>query len=148
MRKSGQTRFPTPEQQRHLFEVIRYHRYPEKNTAVVQISFKLGLRAQEIALLQIKEVAKLNSAGTDFKLLEVMSLPSAYTKGANVQGRPKSHYQRKTVNFDVASFAKVVQQIEALAKAGADIDLENSHPSVRKHKGKFSDLPMVDAALR
>jgi hypothetical protein len=148
MPKSGQARVPTPGQQRHLFKVIRHQRHPEKNTAIMQISFKLGLRAQEIALLQIKEVAKLNPAGTDFKLLEIMSLPAAYTKGADALGRSKSHYRRKTVSFDVASFAKVVQQIEALAKAGADIDPENFHPPVRKHKGKSRDLPMVDAALR
>lgn len=148
MPKSGQARVPTPEQQHHLFEVIRHHRHPEKNTAIMQISFKLGLRVQEIALLQVKEIAKLNPAGTDFKLLEIMSLPAAYTKGADALGRSKSHYQRKTVNFDVASFAKVVKQIEALAKAGADINPEDFYPPVRKHKGKSRDLPMVDAALR
>ena len=53
------------------------------------ISFKLGLRAQEIALLQIKEVARLNTTGTGFKLLEVMALPAAYTKGADAMGRSK-----------------------------------------------------------
>ena len=51
MAKSGQARVPTPAQQRHLFQVIQQHRHPEKNTAIMQISFKLGLRAQEIALL-------------------------------------------------------------------------------------------------
>ncbi len=72
MSKSGQARVPTREQQSHLFQVIREHRHPEKNTAIMQISFKLGLRAQEIALLQVKEVAKLNPSGNDFKLLEIM----------------------------------------------------------------------------
>lgn len=43
----------------------------------MQISFQLGLRAQEISLLQVKEVAKLNAAGTAFTLHEVMSLPAA-----------------------------------------------------------------------
>lgn len=79
MAKSGQARVPTTQQQQHLFETIRLHRHPEKNSAIMQISFKLGLRAQEIALLQVKEVAQLNQAGTAFKLHEVMSLPAAYT---------------------------------------------------------------------
>ena len=52
MSKSGQARVPTAEEQAHLFEVINAHRHPVKNTAIMQISFKLGLRAQEIALLQ------------------------------------------------------------------------------------------------
>ncbi len=58
MPKSGQARVLTSKQQDHLFAVIQQHRHPEKNTAIMQISFKLGLRAQEIALLQIKEVAQ------------------------------------------------------------------------------------------
>ncbi len=91
MAKSGQARVPTPAQQRHLFVVIQHHRHPEKNTAIMQISFKLGLRAQEIALLQVKEVARLNPAGDGFQLLEVMSLPAAYTKGADAMKRSKSH---------------------------------------------------------
>ncbi|WP_299975599.1 site-specific integrase [uncultured Pseudoteredinibacter sp.] len=148
MSKSGQARVPTREQQSHLFQVIREHRHPEKNTAIMQISFKLGLRAQEIALLQVKEVAKLNPSGNDFKLLEIMSLPAAYTKGADAMKRSKSHYQRKTISFDIESFDKVVQQIEALAKSGADINPENFYPPVKQHKGKSRDLPMVDQDLR
>tara|TARA_R110002050_G_scaffold17413_9_gene51779 strand:- start:3957 stop:4121 length:165 start_codon:yes stop_codon:yes gene_type:complete len=54
MPKTGQARALTTEQQDHIFDMIQHHRYPEKNTAIMQISFKLGLRAQEIALLQIK----------------------------------------------------------------------------------------------
>ncbi|WP_444904812.1 tyrosine-type recombinase/integrase [Microbulbifer sp. CnH-101-E] len=148
MPKSGQARVPTREQQSLLFKVIQDHRHPEKNTAIMQISFKLGLRAQEIALLQVKEVAKLNSMGTELKLLEVMSLPAAYTKGADAMGRSKSHYQRKTISFDIESFDKVVRQIEALAKSGADVNPENFYPPVKHHKGKSRDLPMVDLDLR
>lgn len=42
MSKTGQARVLTPEQFGHLLSVIREHRYPEKNTALVQISFKLA----------------------------------------------------------------------------------------------------------
>jgi len=114
----------------------------------MQVSFKLGLRAQEIALLQIKEVAQLNATGTDFKLLEIMSLPAAYTKGADAMGRSKSQYQRKSISFDVGSFNQLVHQIEKLAKAGADINPEDFYPPVKQHKGKSRDLPLVDKALR
>jgi len=43
MSKTGQARVLRPEQFAHLLNV-KEHRYPEKNTALVQISFKLGLR--------------------------------------------------------------------------------------------------------
>jgi hypothetical protein len=91
MRKSGQARVLTAKQQEQLFIAIKQHRHPEKNAAIMQVSFKLGLRAQEIALLQIKEVARLKASGTDFELLEVMSLPAAYTKGADAMGRSNTH---------------------------------------------------------
>lgn len=148
MAKSGQARVPTPEQQRYLFQVIQHHRHSEKNTAIMQISFKLGLRVQEIALLQIKEVAKLYTSGTDFKLHEVMSLPAAYTKGSDAMNRSKTENQRRTVSFDIETFDRVVQQIGALAKAGAEIDPENFYPPQRKHRGKSRDLPLVDKDLR
>ena len=144
MAKSGQARVPSANQQRQLFEIIQQHRHPEKNTAIMQISFKLGLRAQEIALLQIKEIAQLNSSGTEFKLLEVMGLPAAYTKGANAMGRSKSTYQRKSISFDVRSFDQLVRHIEKLAKASAEINPEDFYPPVKTHKGKSRDLPMVD----
>jgi len=148
MPRSGQARVPTAEQQAHLFKVIKDHRHVEKNTAIMKISFKLGLRAQEIALLQIKEVARLNQTGTDFKLLEIMSLPAAYTKGADAMGRSKSPYQRKTISFHIDSFNKTVRQIETLVKAGAKINPEDFYPPVKKHKGKSRDLPLIDIDLR
>ena len=148
MAKSGQARVLTSQQQTRLFEVIQEHRHPEKNTAIMQISFKLGLRAQEISLLQVKEVAKLNTTGTDFKLLELMSLPAAYTKGADAMKRSKSQYQRKMISFDIHSFDNVVRQIEKLAKSGVDVNPEDFYPPVKKHRGKSRDLPMVDKDLR
>ncbi|WP_444957745.1 hypothetical protein [Microbulbifer sp. ZKSA002] len=45
---------------------------------------------------------------TELKLLELMSLPASYTKGADAMGRSKSHYQCKTISFDIEIFNKVV----------------------------------------
>ncbi len=152
MAKSGQARVPTKQQQAHLFDVIKTKRHSEKNTAIMQISFKLGLRAQEIALLQIKEVARLanhsKNSSRSFVLHEVMSLPAAYTKGADAMKRSKSTYKRQSVSFKVEAFDAVIRQVEALAKAGSDINPEDFYPPVKKHKGKSRDLPMVDNELR
>lgn len=152
MAKSGQARVPTAEEKQRLFEVIRQHRHPEKNTAIMQISFKLGLRVQEIALLELKEVCRLGRGRKmlprDFTIHQVMSLPAAYTKGADALGRSKSKYERKTVSFSVDEFNRVVDQIEALAKANAEIDSTAFYPAVKQHKGKSRDLPLVDEELR
>lgn len=95
-----------------------------------------------------RKFAKLNSQGSDFKLLEVMALPVAYTKGADAMNRSKTVYQRKAVSFQLEMFNKIVQQIEKLAKSGATVNPDDSYPPLRRHKGKSRDLPMVDSELR
>lgn len=147
MPKNGQARVPSLEEQRRLFQVIQEHRHPEKNTAIMQISFKLGLRAQEIALLQVKEIAQLKSPG-EFKLLKVMALPAAYTKGADAMNRSKTVYERKTISFKKHEFDQMIRQVEKLAQAGATIEPKDFYPPVKQHRGKSRDLPMVDSALR
>ncbi|MBD3668536.1 MAG: site-specific integrase [Kangiella sp.] len=148
MGKSGQARVLSPEQQRRLFGQIQKHRHPEKNNAIMQISFKLGLRAQEISLLQIKEVARLKYNGSDYDLLEVMSLPAAYTKGADAMNRSKTQYKRKTVSFSVHDFNRIILQVSKLAKSGADINPEDFYPELKRHKGKTRDLPLINQSLR
>lgn len=142
--KNGKARVPSPSEQENLFSVIKKHRHPEKNTAIMQISFKLGLRVQEISLLQIKEVADLlpQSLSDPFKIHKVMSLPAAYTKGA------RNSSERKTVSFTVYEFNKLIENVASLAKAGAEIVPEKLYPERKKRKGKSRDLPMVDESLR
>lgn len=152
MPKSGQARVPTVEEQRHLFNVILQHRHPEKNTALMRISFSLGLRVQEIALLQIKEVCRLHprrkAQPISYDLHNVMALPAAYTKGANALSRSKSNYERQSVSFTVHEFNRILKQVESLAKAGTEIKPEEFYPAVKSHKGKSRDLPLVDLDLR
>ena len=148
MPKAGQARVPTTAEWKRVFEVIQDHRHPEKNTAIMQISAKLGLRAQEIALLQIKEVARLKKSPPGFTLYKVMSLPAAYTKGANAMGRSSPQYTRRTVSFSVETFDQVVAQIVDLAQAGVEVDPKRFYPAVRKRAGQSRDLPLVDEDLR
>lgn len=153
MAKSGQARVLKPEEQERLFQVIKNHRYPEKNTAIMQISFKLGLRVQEIALLQLKDVCRpkryIKNQPRDFELLEIMALPAAYTKGSDAMQRSKEKYlERRSMTFKKADFDKIVRQVEKLARAGAEVNPEEFYPPLREHKGKSRDLPMVDLDLR
>lgn len=151
MPKSGQARVLTPDQFAHLLAVIQQHRHLEKNTALIQISYKLGLRVQEIALLQLKEVCRLGpttGSTRDFTLHEILALPAAYTKGADALKRSKSVYQRRTISFKKHDFDQLVRQIEKLAKVGGEINPEDFYPELKKHCGKSRDLPMKDPALR
>lgn len=152
MAKSGQARVLTDEQQAELFAAIQKRRYPEKNTAIMRISFCLGLRVQEIALLEIKEVARLlpQRSGLDrgFVLNEILSLPASYTKGANAVVKSSSTYNRTSIRFKKTEFDKVVAQIVALTKAGAPVIPADFYPDPVEHNGKARDLPMVNENLR
>jgi len=152
MAKSGQAHVPTAAEKRYLYDVIKEHRHPEKNTAIMKISFNLGLRVQEIALLQLKEVCRLGRVTVlvprEFTLHRIMALPAAYTKGANSMGRSQSKYKRKRVSFSVDEFEQILNQVETLVKAGAEIIPSSFYKPVIKHKGKSRDLPMKNASLR
>ena len=152
MAKSGQARVLSTEQFRHLMAEIEKHRHPEKNAAIMQVSFKLGLRVQEISLLTIKEVARLSgpAQAKTFKLLEIMSLPASYTKGANAtrNGQSNKTYNRRTIRFKVEDFNNLIEQVAAMARAGAVIDPKQFYPAVDSRTGTSRDLPMTDDALR
>ena len=77
-----------------------------------------------------------------------MTLPAAYTKGANAMGRSTPKYTRQTVSFSVEEFDQVVAQIVDLAKADAEVDPKSFYPPIKKRSGKSRDLPLVDEALR
>ena len=56
MPKNGKAKVLSNDELGGVLAAIETHRYPAKNAAIVQVSFKLGLRAQEIALLRLREV--------------------------------------------------------------------------------------------
>lgn len=150
MAKSGRARVLSSEQWAYLFAVIQEHRYPVKNVAIMMISYKLGLRAQEIALLQLKEVCQLGPkrAGghRSFRLNEILSLPASYTKGSNATGNAK-YLERRSMTFKKAEFDQLIEHVVAKTKAGEPVTPDQFYPPLRKHKGKSRDLPLVDRDL-
>ena len=122
MAKSGQARVLSPSQQQERFSVIKTHRHPEKNLAIMQISFRLGLRAQEIALLQVKEVAQLNPTGTDFKL----------TASAH-----RNHRRRDTATLDWGAIRGhgTARRCRCLATAAATFQCNLLRGSAEVHTG-------------
>ena len=114
----------------------------------MQISAKLGLRARRSPCSRSGGRPPEKSP-PGFTLYKVMSLPAAYTKGANAMGRSASKYTRRTVSFSVEAFDQVVAQIVDLAKAGVDVDPKRFYPAVKKRaRGQSRDLPLVDEDLR
>jgi len=152
MTRSGQAYIPTVKERRHLFNVIKQHRHPEKNTAIMRLSFSLGLRVQEIAELQIKDVCQLNHKGTNssglFELNQSLSLTSDTATDTSNEIQPKPRYDRKSVTFPIEEFNRIVKQVQSLTVAGSDIKPEQFYPPIKAFKRVSSDLPMVDDRLR
>ncbi len=88
-----------------------------------------------------------DSGQRSFKLTEILALPSAYTKCADALKRSKSTYQPRRISFGVHDFHHLVQRIEIMAKAGAEIKPKDFYPEVKKHRGKSRDLPMKKASI-
>lgn len=150
--KTGKAAIPTLVEQQHLFDVIEQHRHPEKNSAIMQVSFKLGLRVQEIALLQLKDVCELSKPKAnliqDFKIHKIMNLPAAYTKGSDAMNRSKSKYERRTVRFKCEEFDQILATVVKMAKGGIDINPRDFYPVVETRKGKSRKLPLAHQDLR
>jgi len=147
--KNGQARVLNEEQFATLLEVIQENRHPEKNTLIMQISFKLGLREQEIALLRIKEVAEIgNQYSNGFKVKDLLVLPKSFTKGARATRQSKNTQSiRRSVRFSLEEFDQIIKQVVKLAKSGASVDPEEFYPVVQKKSGKTRELPMNDIEL-
>ena len=155
MAKIGQARVLDDNQFQSLLAEIRKHRHSEKNTLIMQISFKLGLRAQEIALLRVTEVAQIGSLYTNgFEIKDVLVLPKSFTKGARPGERSVNtktnvkEVKRRSVRFSLSEFDRIVAKIVTLATSGVAVNPKRFYPAVNKTGGKTRELPLADRALR
>ncbi len=71
-----------------MLDEFEHHRYPAKNALIIQISFKQGLRAQEMALLRIREIAALSDEfACGYKVKDVLVLPKSFNRDRGVMSR-------------------------------------------------------------
>ncbi len=149
MSKAGQARVITDEQFIHLLSQIKEHRHPEKNTLIMQLSFKLGLRVQEISLLRIKDVVELGSIYTlGFRIKDLLVLPKSFTKGANNTDKTQPKQKRRSVRFTLDEFDRLIHLVSEMTKAGLSINPEDLYPEVNSKGGKTRELPLEDHALK
>ena len=79
----GKARVPTEAELKRLFGVTRAGAHAYRNAAMLAVSYRLGLRAKEIAALRVRHV--LDPSG---RLLDECVLTEAMTKG----GKPRVAY--------------------------------------------------------
>ncbi|HXS54023.1 MAG TPA: site-specific integrase [Usitatibacter sp.] len=83
MQQRGKARVPTEVEFKRLFGVARAGAHPKRNAALLTVSYRLGLRAKEIAGLRISDVLD-----PSWRLREECSLSGQVTKG----GKPRIAY--------------------------------------------------------
>lgn len=149
MAKAGQARVLSKAQFHRVLEFIEAHRHPEKNALIMQISFKLGLRVQEISLLRLREVISIDlSFPNGYKIKDVLVLPKNFTKGARATEVSNQSYQRKSVRFSLKEFDNLIKRVKKHAETGKDHPPEYYYPKVKKPTGgKTRELPLVDTGL-
>jgi len=104
--KDGKAHVLNDEQFQYMLTKISENRYPEKNTLIMQLSFKLALRVQEISLLRIKEVVDLSSKyNSGYKIYGLLILPKRFTKSTRAR---KTLSVRRSVRFSLDDFESVV----------------------------------------
>ncbi len=149
MAKNGQAKVLSNDEFAAVLDEIEHHRYPAKNALIIQISFKLGLRAQEMSLLRIREIAALSDEfACGYKIKDVLVLPKSFTKGARAIAVIGNRTNARTsVRFTVAEFDRLVAQIAKDARRRKTLTAANYYPPIKKSRGLTRELPLADSAL-
>ena len=149
MPKNGKAKVLTNDELGSVLAAIETRRHPAKNAAIVQVSFKLGLRVQELALLRLREVCQVGAEHPrGYALKDTLVLPKSFTKGARAtSARGDKDSVRTSVRFPVAEFDKLVQRIARAARAGHTIDPADYYPPIKPTGGLTRELPLGDSGL-
>lgn len=149
MSKNGQAKVLSNEEIRNVLDEIELHRYPAKNALIIQISFKLGLRAQEMALLRIREVATLSAEfSRGYRIKDVLVLPKSFTKGARATSAiGNKSTDRTSVRFTIAEFDRLIAQVAKDAAQNKSVSPADYYPPLKKSGGLTRELPLEDSAL-
>lgn len=149
MAKNGQAKVLSNDELAAVLDEIEHHRYPAKNALIIQISFKLGLRAQEMALLRVREIAALSDEfASGYKIKDVLVLPKSFTKGARAMAAMGNKTNERTsVRFTVAEFDRLVKQIAKDARRKKKLEASDYYPTIKKSGGQTRELPLADSAL-
>ena len=112
-----------------FLNLVKKGNYPERNAMVLVLSFKLGLRAKELASLNMGDIV-----GTDGEILPTLELVKMYTKGEKHRSVPLSN-------------PKVIAALRAYVSHRRDLDGEGFNlqsPLFKSQRGtRFSANSMA-----
>lgn len=155
----GKAHVFTPHQLTTVLKAIERNRHPEKNLCIVLLSFCLGLRAQEIALLENQFLIDINDQHpAGFVVKPELKLPSRVTKGARAtqpellasdMTPAQLREGRRSVRFSLTEFDALIRQVSKDARADADpLEPTEYYPERKLKKGRTRELAIEDPLLR
>jgi integrase len=142
-RKKGKSKTLTPDQVRHVFAQLKARRYPEKNKAILMLSFSLGLTAQEIARLRIKDVA--DTTGNVISGRDHITIYPREQSSGRATAQRENH---KGYHINRAQFDALISRVAADALQGLTINPADYYPQKQRYQRALRILPLHDQELR
>ena len=148
-----------PHELTKVLRAIESNRHPEKNLCIVLLSFSLGLRAQEIALLENQFLLDIDDQyPAGFKVKDELRLPRRVTKGARAT-KPEIEPEkmtpvelregRRSVRYSLAEFDNIIKQVTSDARLHeGKLEPTDYYPERKVKKGKTRELALEDPLLR
>lgn len=144
-RPRGKTRLLTNAEIKHALQVIEHHRYPEKNRAILLLSFSLGLTAQEIARLRIQDVAKITAPGGHFALRNSIHLwAKQHPSPHDIANRDR----HKGYNVTRSQLEAMVRQVARDVERGSYRNAQAYFPKKRSNQRVSRLLPLTCSDLK
>jgi integrase len=142
-RTKGKTKALTPDQVKHVFAQLKTRRYPEKNKAILMLSFSLGLTAQEIARLRIKDIADTTS-----NVISVRDHITIYPRQQSSRHATAMRENHKGYHISRAQFDALISRVAADALQGLTINAADYYPQKQRYQRALRILPLDDKELR
>jgi site-specific recombinase XerD len=144
-RPKGRTTVLTPSQLEHALAQTEHHRYPEKNKAILLMSFSMGLTAQEIARLRIMDIADVDQHCKSITLLNHMSV---HPKKQSTPHDDEMRNSHKGFNIDKEQFNGIIRRVAADASNGQPINVSDYYPEKQRYQRALRILPLYCLQLR
>jgi len=144
-KKSGKSQILNQEQKLHVLDVLQDHRYPEKNRAIFGLCFYLGLKAQTIAGLKIRDIAKASCCKSRrFDLRKALNLPKDFVKSRRDELRQAPKYQRRFVSLSLKQFEEIVSRVQKDMLAGLSLNFIDYLPSIKPPTNSIKRSYLLD----
>ncbi len=138
------TKALTLHQIKEVLTEIAKRRHPEKNTAIIQLCFSLGLTAQEIANLKISDIAYMSS----YKDKQLLLSDHIVIRPKKAQAKQVDNNQKHWgYNISCESFDAIIMRVVEDTLKGKEILTSNYYPNRKQYQKSLRILPLSNNEL-